>query len=51
MPSLACARCGAHIATVRDLRFGLAPPAALCRACSLPAFRAQPARPSVIASP
>jgi hypothetical protein len=34
---LHCSRCGALVATVYDLRFGLLPASSLCLACSLPA--------------
>jgi hypothetical protein len=36
MPTILCARCGTLIATVRDTRFGLLPPASYCVSCSLP---------------
>lgn len=38
MTTLTCARCGLHVAHVRDTRFGILPDSILCRACTLPAF-------------
>lgn len=38
MTDLTCGLCGALVAHVSDTRFGLAPAACLCRACTLPAF-------------
>ncbi|HET6403763.1 MAG TPA: hypothetical protein VFH78_03895 [Candidatus Thermoplasmatota archaeon] len=34
-----CSLCGASLFTVRDTRFGLTPPAVLCRACTSRAFQ------------
>ena len=34
-----CALCQAPLFTVRDTRFGLLPPAVVCRECTISAFR------------